>query len=75
MAAAAEKEKVPRFPKGSVPQAALSSEIILDVSNESWASDILHQSQEMSEPSHLRSGVICCTIVLAPLLVPEQCRT
>jgi len=62
-------------PSTSVPQAAGFGEILLDVSNESWASVILNQSQEMPEPSPLRSGVICRTIVLAPLLVPEQCRT
>ncbi len=46
----------------SVPKTAGSSKIILDVSTESWASDILNQSQEMSESSPLRSGVICRNI-------------
>ncbi len=50
----------------SVPQAAGSSKIILDVSTESWASDILNQSQEMSESSPLRSGVICRTSFSTP---------
>lgn len=53
-------------PSTSVPQAAGFGEIMLDVSGESWASEILNQSQEMSEPSPLRSGVICRTKKVRP---------
>jgi hypothetical protein len=38
----------------------------MDISTESWASDILNQSQVMSEPSPLRAGVICRTIFSTP---------